>query len=116
MTISPEGRLVRARPVKEGVLVHLIGCEMLHEEAIPVIQDELEQLADGYGPAQYLLDLSSVRFLTSTGLGMLVGFHTKVQDNGGKLTLCGASNAIRELFEVTKLTRVLTFRDEVPAL
>jgi len=93
-----------------SVLVHLAGCEMLDEQIIPTVEAQLFGLAAELGPVNMTLDLQGVRMLTSTGLGMLVCLHKQLHAAGGRLTLCGMSDAVYEVFKVTLLTRVLDIR------
>jgi anti-anti-sigma factor len=56
------------------------------------------------------LDFRDVRFVTASGLGQLVVLHQVLRARGGRLTLTGLSAHLREVFEVTRLTRVLDVR------
>jgi len=103
---------LQVKLAEDGLLVRLIGCDKLHEETIPAVKKQLLGLAQELGPAQWHLDLGGVRFLSSTGLGMLLVLSKKVQGFGGHLTLCGVNAMVYELFEVTQLTRVLDVRRE----
>ena len=52
----------------------------------------------------------NVKFLSSTTLGVLVGFHTKLHALGGQLTLAHLKPEIHELFVVTQLDRLFDIR------
>jgi anti-anti-sigma factor len=56
------------------------------------------------------LDFRDVRLVTASGLGQLVVLHQALRARGGRLTLGGLSAHLREVFEVTRLTRVLDVR------
>src|SRR5437588_8089939 len=81
-----------------GVVVRLIDCDTLNDQSIPRVKDQLTGLIKEEGAVKLLLDLGGVRFMTSDGLGLLVGLHTKVRAAGGHLSLCGVNDALRELF------------------
>jgi len=53
-----------------------------------------------------LLDLGNIEYLSSAGLGHLVGLLKKCRTRGGNLKLSGLNEAIRELFEVMRLDRI----------
>ncbi len=69
--------------------------------------ERLLRLADELGPRGLHLDLAAVRFLSSTGLGKLVGLHHRVAARGGRLTLTRVSPLVYEVFEITRLVRLL---------
>lgn len=51
-------------------------------------------------------DLSKVKFMNSSGLGILITSLTSLRSAGGDLKLCGASDRIESLLIVTKLITV----------
>lgn len=69
-----------------------------------------EQLADP--EMQYLVvDLSRTTFLDSSVLGVLIGALKRLRGRGGRLVVVQPPLAIRRIFEITALDRVLELRD-----
>jgi anti-anti-sigma factor len=101
---------LRISPVADGVHVRLVNCDQLDENTVPPCRQQLLALTATLGAARLVLDLQDVRFLTSVALDLFVLLHRKVRDGGGSLTICGLVPAVREVFEVTQLTRVLDIR------
>jgi anti-anti-sigma factor len=60
------------------------------------------------------VDLSNVHYMSSIGLGMLIGLRQKMRAGGGRLTLRGVSDEIYEMFDATKLTRLLDVQRDNP--
>ncbi len=56
------------------------------------------------GTALVVVDLSSVTFIDSTGLGVLIGTSKRVEDAGGALRVVATEPRILKLFEITGLT------------
>ena len=50
-----------------------------------------------------VIDLSSVTWINSSGLGMLMGCLTSVKNAGGEMTLTGVTEKVKNLFVITKL-------------
>jgi anti-sigma B factor antagonist len=65
------------------------------------------------GRVNLLIDLSSVKFLDSSGLGALVRAMTTSQNEGGQTKLLGAGPQIRKLLEMTKLDSVFEMYDDL---
>ncbi|MBN2644106.1 MAG: STAS domain-containing protein [Desulfuromonadaceae bacterium] len=58
------------------------------------------------GKINIIIDLKSVRFIDSSGLGALVsGFKNASSRNGG-VKLCGLQPQVKSMFELTRLHRV----------
>jgi anti-anti-sigma factor len=58
-----------------------------------------------------VLDLAQVTFMDSTGLGVIMTEHKRLQHSEGSLTIFAPPSSVRRLFEITGLDGVL---DVVP--
>ncbi|MGM0507008.1 MAG: STAS domain-containing protein [Bacteroidota bacterium] len=65
----------------------------------------LHELIDE-GKINIVADLSSVGFMNSSGLGMLIGGLTTMRKAGGDLRIANATDKIESLLVVTKLITV----------
>jgi anti-sigma B factor antagonist len=54
-----------------------------------------------------VVDLSGVRFIDSTGLGVLVGAYTAVRNAGGRLAVVNNHAAVLKVLNITALDDVL---------
>jgi len=64
-----------------------------------------------------VLDLEKVRFMDSAGLGELVAWKKRALQLGGDVRLLRPRDRVRDLFELTALTRVFRiFEDEAEAV
>lgn len=73
----------------------------------PRLRDGLES-AVGAAPARLVVDLSSVSFIDSTGLGVLIGVSKQADEAGVALRLVIAESRIIKLFEITGLLDLFT--------
>jgi anti-sigma B factor antagonist len=53
------------------------------------------------------VDLTSLEYISSAGLGLFIGLHQRLATNGGSLTLTGANEHIRHIFRLARLDKVL---------
>lgn len=67
--------------------------------------------------ARIVLDLEGVRFIDSAGLGELVAWKKRALELGGDVRLSRPKLRVRDLFELTALTRVFRiFESEAEAI
>ncbi len=71
----------------------------------PRLRQALIDLVEG-GATQIVVDMSSVDFLDSTGLGVLVGGLKRVKSNDGELRLVVTQDRIMKIFDITGLAKV----------
>ncbi len=53
-----------------------------------------------------VVDLGSVKFMNSSGLGMLISGFTTMKNGGGSLNLANATEKINSLLVITKLITI----------
>lgn len=68
-------------------------------------------LDDGDGTV--IVDLTAVTFMDSTTLGVLIGVHNRVREDGGALGLVCPEEKLRRVFRITGLDKVFTLYDTV---
>lgn len=67
--------------------------------------EDLHDLID-QDKKEIVADLSNVKFMNSSGLGILIGGLTTMRNAGGDLRIAGADQRIESLLMVTKLITV----------
>jgi len=60
------------------------------------------------------MDLRDVTFMDSTGIEVLLATRRRAELEGGSLTLCRPSQAVRRIIEVTGLDKMFTIAPEQP--
>jgi anti-anti-sigma factor len=115
MPIPLELRHIRLVQTDAVCVVQLVECRSLDEQNTPAIEEELFGLVEQLGAATVLLDLSDITFMSSIGLGTLIGLHRRLKAHGGHLVVAGVSDEIYELVEVTGLIRLLDVRRKRPS-
>ncbi len=60
-----------------------------------------------------VIDLSDVKFMNSSGLGMLISAYTTMKSGGGNLKLANATEKINSLLLITKLVTIFENFDSV---
>lgn len=86
------------------VVIELSGKVMGGPHA-KTFRDTLHGLIED-GKKEVIADLSNVKFMNSSGLGLLIGGLTTMRNAGGDLIICGANKKIESLLVITKLITV----------
>ena len=63
--------------------------------------------------AHHVLDLSSVEFMDSAGLGALLSVLRRVSAVDGDLLLCGLSPQVRSLLEIVRMQKIVGIYDNL---
>ncbi len=86
---------------QDVVVLHLSGKIIGGTDAAEV-NAEVHRLLE-QGRRRFIIDLSQVEWMNSSGLGILINAHGVVQAAGGKVKVSGASEKIKQLLTITKL-------------
>lgn len=57
---------------------------------------------------KYIIDLSELEYMNSSGLNVLVNILTKVRNAGGEMVICSVSDRVNDLLIMTKLNTVFS--------
>ena len=101
----------KSRESKGVTIIELNGNVMGGPDATS-LNDQLHKLIEG-NKKKVVVDLEEVKFINSSGLGMLIGGLTTLRNSGGELKLARASKKIEELLKMTKLTTVFDIHNSV---
>ena len=78
-------------------------------------RDVLEQITYTIqeGKVNLVVDLEELKFINSSGLGMLLTCLMKARKAGGELVLANAPEQVNNLLTITKLTDVFSTADSI---
>jgi anti-sigma B factor antagonist len=101
----------KTKEIKGITIIELKGNVMGGPDAT-ALNDELHKLIE-VDKTKVVIDLGDVKFMNSSGLGMLIGGLTTLRNAGGDLKIARASEKIESLLIVTKLITVFDHHDAV---
>jgi anti-anti-sigma factor len=99
---------------RQGGTVIVTVSGRLSSAVADQFQDQLMAELDRT-PAALVVDFSDLRFITSTGLRTLIVAAKRAHGEGYRIHLCGMSETIFEVFEVSGLLRIFTVHPSLEA-
>ena len=72
-------------------------------DIIEVINDQIQK-----GVRLCLVDISALRYINSSGIGVLITILTKFRNKGGELCLVNPSESVKKLLIITKLNAIFS--------
>ncbi|MEM7658867.1 MAG: STAS domain-containing protein [Bacteroidota bacterium] len=83
-----------------GLSGNLIG----EKDGLPISENFSGYLENG--TSQFVIDLSDLQLINSTGLGVLITLLTKARKAGGEVVLANPTDYIQNLLLITKLNTI----------
>jgi len=90
--------------VVNGKIVVTLSGRLYVEDAAILRERLLQYIDQGY--KDFIVDMASVDYIDSSGLGVLVAIQKRSLQNGGGVAIKGAKGVVQEIFELTRLTKV----------
>ena len=97
---------IRLKKINNNLVVYPTG-EIDHhtaEELRLVIDSKFENLC----AKNIIVDFNEVSFMDSSGIGMIIGRYKHANNHGGKVVVSGVSDAMRKIFTLSGLGRIIS--------
>lgn len=75
------------------------------------LKEKVGELTDDKDDVNLMLDIRDVKYIDSTGLGILIGIKRRISEGGGRLILVLTSERIIKLFSITGLSNIFTIAE-----
>ena len=106
---------VKERQAGDVTILDMNGEVRIGDGSV-ALRDAIRNLSSA-GKNKILLNLASVSYIDSSGIGELIANYTTVKREGGQLKLLNLTDRIQNLLVITKLLTVFdSFEDEAEAL
>jgi anti-sigma B factor antagonist len=92
--------------LKNVTIVSFTDEKILEEQDIRELSKSIMSVVSEADGIKLILDFSSVQFLSSTVLGLLIRLSKKVYEGDGQLVLCSINPKILQVFKITRLDKV----------
>ena len=100
------GSMIRYETRGETLVIH-VGGEIDHHSAVSVRTGIDSEIA-AQRPSRVLLELSSVDFMDSSGLGLIMGRFALVKQYGGSFAVLDPSAAVIKIMKLAGMERMIS--------
>lgn len=96
--------------VKEDVLIVRLEGELDHHEA-ESLRNEWKDMMYHNPVKHVVLNLESMTFMDSSGLGVILGRYKEVLQLGGEMVVCSVSPSVNRLFEMSGMFKIIRLEE-----
>ncbi len=69
-------------------LLKMVHLQLTEDENLEQLEEDFVSLVDNYQAKKVAVDLSSVRYMTSSAIGKFIALHRRINRNQGAVVLC----------------------------
>lgn len=95
---------------KESLHIHLE--EELDMKSCKVLRNVIDGYIMRYQPKEFIMDLSQVSFMDSSGIGLLMGRYNLIKLMESNMIIVNPTNTIKRVLELSKIANDITMRCE----
>ena len=110
-----EHRIVNFTKIDDGVVIDFTTPVITGGVDFEQVQSRVCEYLTAHEPRYVVVDLTGVRYFSSTMLGLLVDLWKRLRKRGGRLVISGVAPGLERLFEITNLNTIFTFAADRPA-
>ena len=92
-------------------IISLKGELMEKSQALDLLSEVEECLSNNFN--NFILNLEHLKYLNSSGLGVLISILTRCRKQEGEVVVTNLSQKVKELFLITKLNSVFTVTENL---
>ncbi|KGX92228.1 anti-sigma F factor antagonist [Pontibacillus halophilus JSM 076056 = DSM 19796] len=96
--------------MKQHVLLVRLTGELDHHEA-EHLRTKWQEIIRQKSVQHIILNLESLSFMDSSGLGVILGRYKEVKQNGGEMVVCSISEPVKRLFDMSGLFKIVRLEE-----
>jgi anti-sigma B factor antagonist len=110
MSLSLRASALDVNHTEQEIVVRFPRHPALDAGVVEEVAGQLTRLVESQRPRTLLLDFAGVTYLSAAALGTFVALNKRLGTIGGRVVLTNLCAPLYEIFEVTRLHRVLEIR------
>ncbi len=88
-----------------GVQIYSLSEQLMTSETAHHLVEKVEEDLE-VGQRKFILDITEVEHMNSSGLNSMLRSFTKIRNKGGESVILNPSNSVNKLLEISKLNTV----------
>lgn len=97
--------------IKDDILILNLKGDLIGEDSgvdiIELVNDQIQK-----GLKLCMVDISELRYINSSGIGVLITILTKFRNKGGEVCLLKPSESVQKLLIITKLNAIFSIAED----
>jgi anti-sigma B factor antagonist len=95
---------LKIEALKNTLILRLSGDLIGEDNGLGVLEEVSKAISKGI--AACIIDISGLRYINSSGIGVLITVLTKFRNKGGEVYLMKPSESVKKLLVITKLNAI----------
>ncbi len=100
---EPPYRHVMARVAENVLVLTITESQLQDEKSADALLHELLDAVSQFAVYKVVIDMQQIKYLSSVAFRPLLRLRSRLQENGGRMILCGLTLLVGDIFYTTKM-------------
>lgn len=91
---------------QKSLTVKFIFTELDHHITNQV-RDEIDEILLSKPVKHIIFDFKNIRFMDSSGIGVIIGRYKKICNDGGKVSIINANDRVKKVFDLSGMNKII---------
>ena len=95
----------------KNLIVEFITTELDHY-ITDEVRDEIDHILNTKSIKNIVFDFKNIRFMDSSGIGIIIGRYKKISNDGGKVCVINVNERVQKIFKLSGMNKIIDIYDK----
>ncbi|MGL5346326.1 MAG: anti-sigma F factor antagonist [Peptostreptococcaceae bacterium] len=75
------------------------------------VRDEIDEILISRPIKNIVFDFRNIRFMDSSGIGVIIGRYKKISNEGGKVSVINVNARVKKIFDLSGMNKIISIYD-----
>ena len=102
--------MIRCSLEEKNLIIEFLTSELDHHITNEV-RDEIDIILDSKSIKNIIFDFKNIRFMDSSGIGVIIGRYKKSSSEGGKVSVVNVNDRVKKIFNLSGMNKIINIYD-----
>ena len=102
--------MIRCSLEEKNLVVEFLTSELDHHITNEV-RDKIDFILDSKSVKNIVFDFKNIRFMDSSGIGVIIGRYKKIANDGGKVSVINVNARVKKIFDLSGMNKIISIYD-----
>ena len=102
--------MIRCSLEEKNLVIEFLTSELDHHITNEV-RDKIDFILDSKSVKNIVFDFKNIRFMDSSGIGVIIGRYKKISNDGGKVSVINVNDRVKKIFDLSGMNKIVNIYD-----
>ena len=102
--------MIRCSLEEKNLIIEFLTSELDHHITNEV-RDGIDNVLNSRPIKNIIFDFKNIRFMDSSGIGVIIGRYKKIANDGGKVSVINVNARVKKIFDLSGMNKIISIYD-----